>query len=1130
MRVLSLLILLVSLFSCSGKSTSKANFNFVVTNQNISVAGGLIIYGKNLSTSESFSRILTGTGEINETLPHGTYFIGAVGWAGNGFTGTTSCAFAQSQVVSGDQMTIDLTLSESNCFSSTVTTDPGHGSPLRFSKSIQYFCDTTLSTLAATANCSYDMLGPNNHKGFIGSFKYLLNSKAGESIASDCYTSDGLNVTAAGDTNDLNIPMFNGNAALSYQIKIFLAADCAESQGTLTRSIVEETDIKVNPYSTTQNNVLVQVKTADVCAISDELNLATGYAAGLGTVNDPFVICSPQQLGRLQANYGAEFANSYVIGRDLDLISGLKAGTLAPTPYSACLNDGDTFIPIGSIFDSSCVRTNSTDGFAGNFDGNHKTIKHFRFSTEEDDAAFFISLGGTGQIVNLTLDKLEIQGGSNTAGLISNSSGIIQNIHVTNSQIRGEGDYAASIVSQQNSGPISSLHAKNNLIEGINHVGGLIGFSTGPINDSSFDGTIDARQGSKVGGIAGAASGLSNCISTGLIDGAGIQLGGLVGESTGIIHSSRSDMFLKSWDTASENKVGGLVGDCNAGCSVISNSFFHGRISTTCSNPACEIGGIAGVAPSVSDSFSVQDLSALGGQDGTFVSVTEAWNQSSSSTFCTGSSFVKCEVGDLPRHAYEDSDCLSSVNNSDIFSGQTALGTQSSPYLICNPIQWAAIDLTSHYKLSQNINLSEMTKLGALSGSLDGNKKIVFGFGGTDSDNKSSLFSSIETTGSVKNLTIAGFHFQTGDTNKNLAALATVNDGTISNVSSVGIDLISSVEPNLIAGLVIDNNGTMSNVKVDGDILAQETIGGIAYRNMGVIEKAMSHLRISEYLEAPSAGHIGGIVGINSKTIRTSTFRGSIRTVDQTVRVGGIAGFMSYVSGSYPSITDSYVDKEGRIQVGATTALVGGIVGSSDNASNSIVRSIFNGVITIPSSNASHTINAINGGAGTPPVQTNTHFYTSPMKEFDTVASNGAGVWLTLPDRCTISISADTVDNASNTFGGVWRFNRILMGELVSIGSLNYDLTLKGIEQSECENILADDMMTESLYRGVIQPQTIDLTLLGSTYDLANSSTAAGRDLILAAYISHLTDPSSTATGPTWIYEEEEGLKLFRFD
>lgn len=1130
MRFLSLALLFMAIVSCSGKKSSNASFQLVMTGQNLSVAGGLVVYGKNLSNSDSFIHTMASTGQMKLDLSHGTWFMAAVGWEGAGLTGTTSCAFTTSAEVKGSKVTIDLSLSESNCFNSSFTTDVGHGTPLRFAKNSFYFCNSILSTLPVGANCSNDPTQTINHKGYIGSFKVMIKTTSGD-LSSDCYSPSGINLDITGNTNNLNLAGFTGHAALPYEVVTYLDESCGDSRGEFIRKFVNSEEVKIAPVDAQFNNTLVQVQTSDVCAKSDLLALTTDFASGRGTIDDPYVICNEKQFGILQQNYPTYKTKSFVLGRDINLLSGLKAGTIGLTPYHACLKDGDTFIPFGKEFDASCNLFEETGSFDGMFDGNNHTLTNFRFSSEEeDDIALFRELGATAEIYNLKISRSDVQGKNNVATLVAHSAGTLKNIHVSDARISAKGDYAGGIVSQQTGTPLSHLFVHRMNLEGVNYVGGVVGFTTTRVTSASFDGKIESRHGITAGGIAGQAAGITQAVSTGSINANGTNVGGIVGISTADTYDSRSDMFIQTVFGSGENKVGGIVGSCETGCSLVTRSLFYGKIQTKCASPSCNMGGIAGDASSVTSSLSTQTLAGLGGQNGSSIgTIAGAWNISSAAPMCTAGTF-SCLPDDVPRLDFEQSDCQSAVNNSITFSSQSASGSADSPYIICNPMQWAAINNSGHYKLAQNINLTYASTSPSLSGSLDGDFKIMFGFNGNDTTGNNALLTEITSTGIVKNLILAGTDLYTGAAGYNPAALAIDNNGLISRVEVRDIHIESNVKPNTIGGVVVNNYGTITSVNVTGRIRAQETMGGVAYNNMGIIEKSISRVLLDGSSDGSSNGFLGGIAAVNNKIIRTSTFRGSVQFVEDTPSIGGIVGSMEYLgTGAHPSITDSHVTEEAKFWIGDNSSFVGGIVGSNNNTNNSITRSIFAGTILSTPNNTSGSIGSIYGGGATP-TQLNNHYFRTPLKEIDSIASNSSGSYAPATKTCFFTVIGISSANNANTFGAInYSSGHNYVGTMVYATGNQYSFTIPDKSGDECVGITANSLAGNNLYRGNAQPQVLNLTAMG-TYSLADKTTVTGNDVILTAYKTYLEDPTTIPSTPDWIYEEGEGLRLFYFD
>ena len=160
-------------------------------------------------------------------------------------------------------------------------------------------------------------------------------------------------------------------------------------------------------------------------------NIATAFAGGRGTENDPYQIADGAQLAYLASEVNKEgktYENSYfVLTADIDL------------------NNHD-WTPIGNSFSGLLFNRTDYSLFAGNLDGKGHTISNISMGAESSplESDVFGLFGATGgKLSNVNLDGVTIYGtakNDNVSGyviglagaLAGSASGPIENCHVTN--------------------------------------------------------------------------------------------------------------------------------------------------------------------------------------------------------------------------------------------------------------------------------------------------------------------------------------------------------------------------------------------------------------------------------------------------------------------------------------------------------------------------------------------------------------------------------------------------------------------------------------------------------------------------------------------------------------------------
>ena len=179
--------------------------------------------------------------------------------------------------------------------------------------------------------------------------------------------------------------------------------------------------------------------------------------------------------------------------------------------------DDRGWLPIGIASDGT-----ASNPFTGNFDGNGFTISNLKINDSDDGAAanngLFASIGQNGEVSNLGLLNVQIEGRGDSGGLAGSNRGKIRNVYVV--------------------GEVSGGYQSN--------VGGLVGENiggqirdeiVGQIVNSYVNGTITAyrNEAHSLGGLVGTALGgaIVNSYASGVVDHRGLNTGGLLGSTTG---------------------------------------------------------------------------------------------------------------------------------------------------------------------------------------------------------------------------------------------------------------------------------------------------------------------------------------------------------------------------------------------------------------------------------------------------------------------------------------------------------------------------------------------------------------------------------------------------------------------
>ena len=282
-------------------------------------------------------------------------------------------------------------------------------------------------------------------------------------------------------------------------------------------------------------------------------SIATAFAGGSGTENDPYQIDDGAQLAYLasEVNKGQPYENSYfVLTADIDLAN-------------------HDWTPIGNSFSDALFGGTDYSLFAGNLNGKGHTIFNISIGTENAplESDVFGLFGATGgKISNLNLDDITIYGtAKNVSGYIiglagalaGSASGPIENCHVANLSMTMNTPDSGTAAAYWIGGLVGALDGSQHIEEcsasgtikersGKGSIGGLIGElgKAAKITYSHADVALDVKPdyygGANVGGLIGKGNGendpetvISNCYATGNVTG-GAYSGGFAGSLWGL--------------------------------------------------------------------------------------------------------------------------------------------------------------------------------------------------------------------------------------------------------------------------------------------------------------------------------------------------------------------------------------------------------------------------------------------------------------------------------------------------------------------------------------------------------------------------------------------------------------------
>jgi len=293
---------------------------------------------------------------------------------------------------------------------------------------------------------------------------------------------------------------------------------------------------------------------------------ATVSYDGDGTDTAPYEIASAAELACLgNETTATELNDSFALVADID-----ASGT-------ATWHEGRGFDPIGQCLSFNLSQC-ADPVFNGTLDGNGHAVTGLTVDRpDENESGLFGAIGPSGTVLNLTLDAVDIRGGSfnRVGGLAGINVGTVRRARVTGT-VTGENFNVGGVVGS-NDGDVRQS-AADATVEGVAAVGGLVGNTAGnsTVSESYATGDVTAEQ--RAGGLLGRNIGLiADSYATGNATATEGQAGGLTGST------QRNGTVTRSFAVgavAGESPTGGVSGRLGAGAGQIGAELPQGENET----------------------------------------------------------------------------------------------------------------------------------------------------------------------------------------------------------------------------------------------------------------------------------------------------------------------------------------------------------------------------------------------------------------------------------------------------------------------------------------------------------------------------------------------------------------------
>lgn len=295
--------------------------------------------------------------------------------------------------------------------------------------------------------------------------------------------------------------------------------------------------------------------------------LQTGYAGGIGTEEDPYLISSEQQLDWLRFEVNELKVSTrnkfYKLVNDLNF----------KDYESNAVKDDGNFEPIGL----------NNNPFMGDFNGEGNTVSFLKiFRPGESNVGMFGKTEKGAVIRNISLKDVSIFGGRHVGALIGwSKDSLVVNGRVFGS-VSGDGSAIGGVIGYTSNNSLTKDSYANIEMQGFgDSYGGLIGYNGSQIQNSYSEGAIDANN--NVGGLVGINDGVVINSYTKVSVDAVKHVGGLIGWNRGEVSQAYASGSLNG-----QSVVGGLIGYKQSGDST--ESYWNKEVSGYNTTPDTAIG------------------------------------------------------------------------------------------------------------------------------------------------------------------------------------------------------------------------------------------------------------------------------------------------------------------------------------------------------------------------------------------------------------------------------------------------------------------------------------------------------------------------------------------------------------
>ena len=283
------------------------------------------------------------------------------------------------------------------------------------------------------------------------------------------------------------------------------------------------------------------------------------FSGGSGTIADPYLIANFTDLVTISSS-------STYWNKHFKQTANIDAST------SSTLNSGAGFVPIG----------NPSTKFTGSYLGQNYIITDLVVNRSSTSSVGLFGEVSGGTIKDLKLVGAEIKGSNNVGGFAgwTGANTTLQNLSIDSTSIIIGADDVGGIVGEAENTAVTGCSSWAS-VDGNDTTGGLIGFCD----------------------LAGTSKSVTNCYTAGIITGDGVSVGGLIGENQQTVTNCYSTASVTSLDASGDDNYGGFIGLNDLG--TIRFCYSTGKVSASGGNIGGLIGNSSGI---VENSYSTSEV------------------------------------------------------------------------------------------------------------------------------------------------------------------------------------------------------------------------------------------------------------------------------------------------------------------------------------------------------------------------------------------------------------------------------------------------------------------------------------------------------------------------------------------